>query len=79
MKEIKMYAIHRGYEIIGYAKDFDEAEKICSNYCKHIVDYSHISFSLKRKANVGDDELMLVFQYSSSYLEIFFITSKFEL
>lgn len=34
MNTIKLYAVHNGYEIIGYASNFEEIKNICENYCK---------------------------------------------
>lgn len=82
MKEIKLLAVHCGYEIIGYAKDYYEAEKICDKYCE---DTAHGKISFKRKRvlesfdNDGNPEYALVYQYSTLYLEIFYCTSTITL
>lgn len=35
MNTIELYAVHNGYEIIGYASNFEEIKNICENYCKN--------------------------------------------
>lgn len=37
MNTIKLYAVHNGYEIIGYASNFEEIKNICENYCKKTI------------------------------------------
>lgn len=70
--------IINGYETIGNAENIDEAEKICKEYC-----CSGVSFQLKRKikntTSDGVTEWILIYQYSTGYLEIFFITPNFYL
>lgn len=79
MKEIKLYAVHRGYEIIGYASDYEEIRKICDKYCKDVSE-GKVSFSCKRVLegfdNDGEDEYTLIYQYHTLYLEMFHATRK---
>lgn len=82
MNTIKLYAVHNGYEIIGYASNFEEIENICDNYCKK-QSGGKISYSCKRVLegfdNNGEDEYTLIYQYSTLYLEMFHATKKVEL
>lgn len=78
MSEIKLLAIHNGYDIIGYAKDYEEIETICDKYCE---DQTNGKISFKRKRvlngfdNDGNPEYTLIYQYSTLYLEMFHCTS----
>lgn len=82
MNTIKLYAVHNGYEIIGYASNFEEIKNICENYCKK-QSAEKISYSCKRVLkgfdNHGEDEYTLIYQYSTLYLEMFYATKKVEL
>lgn len=79
MKTIALYAVHRGYEIIGYAQNFDEVKELCEEYCRKAAD-SKITYSCKRVLegfdNDGEDEYTLIYQYSTLYLEMFHATKK---
>ena len=82
MKEIKLFAVHHGYEIIGHAETYEECKKLCNGYCKQ-ASGGKVSFELKRSIesfdNDGNSEYALVYQYSTAYLEMFYCTNKFEL
>lgn len=82
MNTIKLYAVHNGYEIIGYASNFDEIKNVCENYCKK-QSAEKIGYSCKRVLkgfdNYGEDEYTLIYQYSTLYLEMFHATKKVEL
>ena len=69
------YLIFNGYARIGEASCLDDARFICDEYCKE----QDVDFEFKRELNSGSDVTVLIYQYTTLYLETFVITRGYEL
>lgn len=71
--------IHCGYNLIGHANDYAEAEKICREYCVNEGRTANGRITFQKVFDTfadGDQTFVLAYQFRTLYILTFFITDK---